>query len=540
MNRKVTGVILAGTLLLGGCVRVISESPYSHVPSSWEMTGEAEIKETNTLAQSSTEETSPTALLTQAETGTHTYTSQTDGEAGQGDTEIQETAKKTEPADTDTTQLTEEPSSEHGDGWKEMALGRPLPETLRQINAATMENPASGVRDLFSMTFTPAGVKEMIEGYVFPDEPYISGRPVTEADRLRIEGNRNLEALAGQKAFAVTYGILIKNASVRSFPTEERITKAGGDSAADFDYFQESLLLVGEPVALLHQSLDGLYTFVQGRNYSGWMLTDCIQVCDRDLAQAVVSCSDFVVITDSFCQVSGTDHGSLLRMGTALPLLEETDESCLTAIFCAKEEAEGCFAFLEGELRYFKAAYAPQDASVLWVCERVISKSSAHVGYVAFLETNLLRLAENMLGSSYSWGDEGIGYDCSSTVGGIYRCFGIILPRNSGILKYTGAQVTDLTAMTADEKRSFITSLPAGTILVLPGHVMMYMGQQRVALSGQSLECPAMLHCVTGYVDIDGAAVEVYSCVLTSIDIRTRGAESYLDLMNVCVSFRLD
>jgi hypothetical protein len=46
-----------------------------------------------------------------------------------------------------------------------------------------------------------------------------------------------------------------------------------------------------------------------------------------------------------------------------------------------------------------------------------------------------------------------------------------------------------------------------------------------------------MVHCVTGYVDVDGTLEEPYACVWTSIDIRSRGAESYLDLMTVCISF---
>lgn len=95
----------------------------------------------------------------------------------------------------------------------------------------------------------------------------------------------------------------------------------------------------------------------------------------------------------------------------------------------------------------------------------------------------------------------------------------------------------DLSEMTAQEKRELITSLSVGSILVLPGHVVMYMGEMSVLIGDTSCETPAIIHCVTGYVDVDGTKVETYSTVLTSIDIYSRGDESYLDLINVCICF---
>jgi hypothetical protein len=206
-------------------------------------------------------------------------------------------------------------------------------------------------------------------------------------------------------------------------------------------------------------------------------------------------------------------------------------------VFCEVQEADGAFAFKDGTLQYYKAENAPGDVPLLWARECRLLKNSASDGYLEYTQENVCLLAEKMQGSPYSWGDEQAGYDCSSTVGSIDRCFGMILPRNSGILKYTGGNATDLTGMSTDEKRAYITALPAGTILVLPGHAMMYLGEQTVSVSGQEQITPAMVHCVTGYVDVDGTLETPYACVWTSIDIRSRGEESYLDLMTVCISF---
>lgn len=538
MRRKAAGLALTAALILSGCFNAEDEELDSiaihtqEAASGTEMTGIS--KEDDTISE---DESVSEAEVTQ-EQGAESETAEAETTREQT-TEAETAQERTTEAETtgkeQMTQTTEETQSE---AYQVFGLGRVLSDNRRQINAYTMNEPASQVADLFSLTFTAAEVKGLIERYAFPGYTWLSGHMLTETDRVRIEENRNLSALSEQETPDISYGILMENAAVRSFPTDERLT--ADNAAENFDYFQESLLFMGEPVALLHTSLDGRYTFVQGLNYSGWIRTECIQVCGAPLAQAVWNCADFAVITDHFCEIDGQENEKLLRMGTVLPLLGETEEGYILPSFCSRQEADGCFVLSDGELRYYRAAEAPGDVPVLWACEKTIPKSAANIGYLEFTEDNILLLAANMIGNSYSWGDENIGYDCSSTVGSIYRCFGIVLPRNSGILKYTGAQVTDLTGMSAAEKRAYITALPAGTILVMPGHAMMYIGEQDILVSGQEQKTPAMLHCVTGYVDTDGAAKEPYACVVTSIDIHTRGTENYLEMMNTCISFVLE
>lgn len=449
--------------------------------------------------------------------------------------ELPVTAEETEMGESDTLQVVEIeiPSTAHEvqQTYRVISSGRTSADEVKQINIRTMSTPESGVVDLFGLHLTGTDVENMIESYAFPTYTWLNGQEITDDDYARILENRNLSALSGQES-SFTYGILTENAAVRSFPTEERLTQTENESEKSFDYFQESMLLLGEPVLLLHTSLDGQYVFVQGQNYYGWIKAEAIQTCDVLLAQAVSMTEDFVVITDGFFEAGEEE----LRMGTALTLLDETDTEYIAAVFCTEQEADGCIALQEGELRYYRKEQVPDDAEVLWVQEQHIPKSSANAGYMELTQDNILLLAANMMGNSYSWGDEHNGYDCSSTVGSIYRCFGIYLPRNSGILKYTGAQVADLEYMTTDEKRAYIMSLPAGTILVMPGHVMMYLGDQFADSAGQ-IQAPAMLHCVTEYVDVDGVNRQPYACVVTSIDIRTRGTESYLDLVNTCISF---
>ncbi len=444
-----------------------------------------------------------------------------------------------ETVDTEETSLEDE---ETDATYVILSVGRDVDDEIRAINEATLANEGSNVVDVFGVEFTAETVRGLIEAYEFPAYEWLSGEVITEEERAGIEANRNLEALSmgsedAESTWEVSYGILMRNAAVRSFPTDERITETEDNTSKSFDYFQESLLFMGEPVVILHASLDGVYSFVQGINYNGWVKTEYIQECSKELAQSFWECGEFVVMTENFYDAGlGSDNTTLLRMGTVLPIVGETDKAYIALICCERDEADGVFALCEGELIFDTDLTAYQEEDILWVRTVQISKSAASAGYLEYTTENLLMLADTMVGSDYSWGDENIGYDCSSTVGSIYRCFGFILPRNSKDMKYTGANVTLLDGMTAEEKRAYITSLEPGAILVLPGHAMLYIGYQVIDDAGG--EVPVLLHCVTGYATEDGEIIESYACVKTSIDINTRGDQSHLDLLTVCVTLK--
>ena len=62
---------------------------------------------------------------------------------------------------------------------------------------------------------------------------------------------------------------MTQRASLRTFPTTERVFSAPGDT--DLDRFQESAVFPGTPVAVLHASADGHWRFVVGATYAAWI-----------------------------------------------------------------------------------------------------------------------------------------------------------------------------------------------------------------------------------------------------------------------------
>lgn len=371
-------------------------------------------------------------------------------------------------------------------------------ELYQQINKATMANPASGVTDVTTLeTVTADEVCAWIESYTYGEWSYLDDAEVTQAETDEILSRRNLDGISDP--ISISYGVITQNAAVRAFPTWRKAAKSLDANA--FDYIQESMLLTGEPVAVVHQTADGVWSFVQATNYRGWVETSRIAFCTLDELQAWQT-EDRAVVTDATLTLSDT----ALRMGTALPASVDEDGTLTVSI--------------------------PQtdENGLLTVKEVQTTQEGIQFGYLELTEANVLDQARKLIGTAYGWGDSNGDMDCSSTMNSIYRCFGIILPRNTSELAQTGTEIVSLEGMTQEEKLEQIHSMKLGTLLVMKGHVVMYIGQE----DGQDM----ILHNFTTCLAEDGVSKEdVYQCRITPLNLITAAGTQYLDVYATAVCF---
>ena len=374
-------------------------------------------------------------------------------------------------------------------------------DVYQQINEATMANPDSKVMDVTALESVSAQeVRSWIEAYTYGEWPYLDGEPVTEADQEEILARRNLDEILDP--VTIQYGVVTQNAAVRSFPTWRKASTTLDDHS--FDYFQESMLLVGEPVAIVHQTADGNWSFVQATNYRGWIETSHIADCTLEELKKWQS-SERAVVTDARLTLEQTT----LRMGTALPAKEDTDGTLVVSLPQIDENGQ------------------------LMVKEVKTTQEGIHLGYLALTQDLVLEQAKKLIGMAYGWGDSNGDMDCSSTMNSIYRCFGIILPRNTSELAQTGTQIVSLEGMTQEEKLEQIHSMKPGTLLVMKGHVVMYIGQE----NGEDL----ILHNFTTCLAEDGVSTEnVYQCRITPLNLVTAAGTQYLDVYATAVCFPED
>ena len=374
------------------------------------------------------------------------------------------------------------------DYWRRLKGNDKVILNVKEINDFNIASKANGcgIVDLDAeKEYTAESVKAMIEDYSFPSKEYIHDRKITDDEKNAILKNRNLD----NEDFKVRYGIVTENGSIRAFPSDVFLT----NEKNLYDYLQETGINYGEPLIVLWESSDKKWYFVQAYDYNGWIRKDSVGICEKDMftdllkafADRNVWCPKKTGEIE-FVTESGGTVKKFLRMGT---YISEINNKLLLPARDNKGNA------------YFITAEAPAD---------IDGK------LMKFTSNNLLTLGEAALGTPYSWGDiDEKGMDCSSSLQSIYRCFGILLPRNSSQQIKTASDVVNLSEKSKKEKYEIISELPLGTILYMPGHVMLYLGMYNAM--------PYVLQNTTDSLRDDGGVIIYNSFVLTSLEIGVSG-----------------
>lgn len=283
-------------------------------------------------------------------------------------------------------------------------------------------------------------------------------------DNLKTEMNSN----AINKSNPVSYGVVVTRSNLRTYPTTDSV--AYDLESLDFDRWQETAVPLGTPVAILHTSKSNKFVYIQMYNYRGWILKANIATTSKDdwLNYINEYNNNFLVVTanhlklgynPTFMNISNLNLG----MGTKLTLLEgkipelidneSTKNNYVVKIPIRKDN---------GLLAYKLATISPS--------------ADTHEGYLPFTEENLINQAFKIQGDRYDWGGLHGGRDCSSFVNDIYSVFGIYLPRNTSeqALIPNKVEITDSISYT--DRQDLIKKLNPGSLLVMEGHVMLYLG----------------------------------------------------------------
>ncbi|MBR3036546.1 MAG: SH3 domain-containing protein [Lachnospiraceae bacterium] len=335
-------------------------------------------------------------------------------------------------------------------------FGKSMQIGVAVLNYRTIAAEGSGLYDLSSRDiFTHERVLRMIESYSLDPFVLLDGHSFSAEEKESLKQYRNTDALRKadlSQPVEVRLAVLTQNADLRSFPTDRIGLSAGMD--IHFDLFQETKLLYGSCVKVLWQTSDLQWYFVQGENYYGWIRYTDLAFCSETDFETFF-CPDQFIVTLSH---EGTKPWH--RMGVVLPYREipVSSDRVERVVLCPVRKEDGTL-----EVR----------------TDRISSEESTSDqysdGFLPFSNDAFRKLMETMLDAPYGWGDmdnEGkMAYDCSSTLNSVLKCFGIYMPRNSSQYRYSGAEVIDMTGLSAGEKFRLLEEHPASALMA-PGHVM--------------------------------------------------------------------
>ena len=303
---------------------------------------------------------------------------------------------------------------------------------------------------------------ELASGSIIPkSKRYDGSTSVSPAFWAEVEKNAAADSVRG--IYIVRFAVACCNTVLKTLPTDTPLYSEPNSFL--FDMNAARGIKTWAPLAVLHTSADGRWIFVVSPAVSGWMPADRAAFADKKTLQELASRDFYVVtgnrITTNIETAAPNAPRRELIMGTRLPMADAQKEtggiSTLfgRAVLLPERAPDGTLAV--------KEALLPLNADV-------------SEGFIPYTQANVIKQAFKMLGERYGWADTFGARDCSSFIRDIYLTFGIELPRNSNAQVRIPSVHFDTSKLDAAAKEKILASAPAGTLVQMPGHIMLYLG----------------------------------------------------------------
>lgn len=268
--------------------------------------------------------------------------------------------------------------------------------------------------------------------------------------------NMHLSTFPNTSQLAITTRIV----HLRALPTDEPIFESWDKPGEGypFDKLGDSLLPPNLPIKVIQISKDHAWALVlTPYKLIGWMSVNDYAEVDKNFIQRWQT-SHYVVAVKDKTSVMDEQQQFLFftRIGEIYPLVEENGKGyrILVVVEGAKHKA------------ILQTALLPKGVATMLP--------------LPLTTRNVSRIANLMLGQPYDWGGAYGDRDCSSTLMNLFASFGIWLPRNSSNQSRRGTFISLTHLKDVAAKEAFIKkhAVPFATILWVPGHVVLYLGQR--------------------------------------------------------------
>ncbi len=374
--------------------------------------------------------------------------------------------------------------------WKNHALGSAddvimTPGEIETKNNLFLASEETNMYDLEAIEedrkFNAKNVRESLAGEIekefkYDNWSYLNGKQITEK-----EFNNYKEAL--KKAIEKTgyigeqhyrYAVGVKRTNMGCAPTTDFL----GISEGDYDNeIYSASLDVNEPFVIMQKCIfkGNMFYWGYSNNCSGWILADDLAICKNkaewlDSWKVELDGKDFIVVTQDEIVLEPSKELAYssevkLTMGTVLKLVPEDTEKEIGergtwnnyVVYLPTRNSEGKY-----------------EKKMALIAEH----NSVSVGYLPMTQGNILDVAFSCLGNRYGWANQFDSLDCSGFTRTIYKCFGLVLPRNTNWQTAVESTVVNVEGLDEVKKEKLIETLPIGSLLFMKGHITMYIGSE--------------------------------------------------------------
>ena len=311
-----------------------------------------------------------------------------------------------------------------------------------------------------------------IGGYQNAEVPKLfkGGAALTEYSYNHAKQNCGLEEAPA--ASEVRYALTVNRTNLRLLPEADGWFTEKDDK--HYDQLQATVLDPCEPLAVLIDSKDKQFVLVDSRYYTGWIKTSDIAFTEKQTWLKYVDPQNYLTVIASRKTIP--QGKAYYQMGGKVLLrANDLQKDGSWAISMPTLDANGTI---------IEQGYnIPNDKGVV-------------KGALACSENNLIRQAFRFLGEDYGWGGLDKGVDCSSFVQDVYRSVGIELPRDTKRQEKVMTHSISVQNMNHAQRLEIIKKAKPGALLFVPGHVMMYLGNDA---NGE----PLAIHALSSYYTFD-------------------------------------
>ena len=252
--------------------------------------------------------------------------------------------------------------------------------------------------------------------------------------------------------------MVVEEASVWCVALDDGLYKKPID--LDFDRNRCASLHPGEIIRVLRRSADDSWVYVHSGHTTGWLHAPTLTptLPGEHLSQLLEG--PRLVPTDDDQRTEG---GRRLRLGTSVPIVGR-----------------------DGDTRRI---LVPTPTGL--VEDTVTLSSGASEGALPLTRRNAWSLALSEQDTPYGWGGRAGHRDCSRLMRDVMSTFGLQLARHSGVQGKLGTDNIDVSELSEEgKKKALRAAAQRGVVLLyMPGHIMMYLGEddgQQYAVSAIS------------------------------------------------------
>ena len=286
---------------------------------------------------------------------------------------------------------------------------------------------------------------------------FYDGRNAIYNDSMRQELVRAINMDGIPDVIRRRFGIIVNHTNIRLYPTH-----VPGYSGIkwEMDLFQSTGSCLGNPVAILHESLNGDFLYVESSVSRGWIAAGDIALANRKKVRNLTKDKNFLMAAGHRVPVYGDpafkNFARYFYFSATIPLLKHDRNGYVVKMPIRKPD---------GSLGTAKG-YIKPDADV-------------HIGYFPYTRRNVYTQIFKLLNQPYGWADQQNKRDCAGTQLVLLRCFGIETGRHpSFLLSSSDHQYYMNPDLTREEKLMEVAKLEPGiTLAGNAGHIVLYLGK---------------------------------------------------------------